>query len=107
MHRLLRLNGLAAQDALDYVQRLMQFPPEPTYGVPAREDLLDLLELVDFHPLSIKVLVPQLKARPLGELGLALQQAILDTSNLEEKDRSLVASLNLSSAPLLSGLRSG
>ncbi|PZV27114.1 MAG: hypothetical protein DCF12_06205 [Snowella sp.] len=95
-HRFLRLDGLAAQDALDYVQRLMQFPPEPTYGVPAREDLLDLLELVDFHPLSIKVLVPQLKARPLTELGLALQQAILDTSNLEDKDRSLVASLNLS-----------
>ena len=96
VHRFQTLRGLAAQDALDYVQRLMQFPPEPTYGVPAREDLLDLLELVDFHPLSIKVLVPQLKARPLAELGLALQQAILDTSNLEEKDRSLVASLNLS-----------
>ena len=96
VHRFQTLRGLAAQDALDYVQRLMQFPPEPNYGVPAREDLLDLLELVDFHPLSIKVLVPQLKARPLGELGLALQQAILDTSNLEEKDRSLVASLNLS-----------
>ena len=95
-HRLQTLRGLAAQDALDYVQRLMQFPPEPTYGVPAREDLLDLLELVAFHPLSIKVLVPQLKARPLAELGLALQQAILDSSNLEEKDRSLVASLNLS-----------
>ena len=96
VHRFQTLRGLAAQDALDYVQRLMQFPPEPTYGVPAREDLLNLLELVDFHPLSIKVLVPQLKARPLGELGLALQQAILDSSNLEEKDRSLVASLNLS-----------
>ena len=96
VHRFLRLDGLAAQDALDYVQRLMQFPPEPTYGVPQREILLDLLELVDFHPLSIKVLVPQLKARPLAELGLALQQAILETSNLEEKDRSLVASLNLS-----------
>ena len=95
-HRFLRLDGLAAQDALDYVQRLMQFPPEPTYGVPQREILLDLLELVDFHPLSIKVLVPQLKVRPLAELGQALQQAILDTSNLEEKDRSLVASLNLS-----------
>ena len=94
------MRGLAAQDALDYVQRLMQFPPEPSYGVPAREDLLDLLELVDFHPLSIKVLVPQLKARPLAELGQALQQAILDTSNLEEKDRSLVASLNLSLARL-------
>ncbi|MEB3188967.1 MAG: CHAT domain-containing protein [Snowella sp.] len=99
-HRFLRLDGLAAQDALDYVQRLMQFPPEPTYGVPARQDLLDLLDLVAFHPLSIKVLVPQLKARPLGELGLALQQAILDSSNLEEKDRSLVASLNLSLARL-------
>ena len=73
-----------------------QFPPEPNYGIPAREDLLDLLALVAFHPLSIKVLVPQLKVRPLGELGLALQQAILDTSNMEEKDRSLVASLNLS-----------
>jgi tetratricopeptide (TPR) repeat protein len=95
-HRLLSLRGLAAQDALDYVQRLMQFPPDPNYGIPAREDLLNLLELVAFHPLSIKVLVPQLKARPLGELGLALQQAILDSSNLEEKDRSLVASLNLS-----------
>ncbi|MFM7578728.1 MAG: hypothetical protein ACKO5Q_17570, partial [Microcystaceae cyanobacterium] len=100
VHRFLRLDGLAAQDALDYVQRLMQFPPEPTYGVPARQDLLDLLDLVAFHPLSLKVLVPQLKARPLGELGLALQQAILDSSNLEEKDRSLVASLNLSLARL-------
>jgi tetratricopeptide (TPR) repeat protein len=96
VHRLQTLRGLAAQDALDYVQRLMQFPPEPTYGVPTREILLDLLELVDFHPLSIKVLVPQLKARPLAQLDQALQQAILDTSNLEEKDRSLVASLNLS-----------
>jgi hypothetical protein len=95
-HRFLRLDGLAAQDALDYVQRLMQFPPEPSYGVPQREILLDLLALVAFHPLSIKVLVPQLKVRPLAELGLALQQAILDSSNLEEKDRSLVASLNLS-----------
>jgi tetratricopeptide (TPR) repeat protein len=96
VHRFQTLRGLAAQDALDYVQRLMQFPPEPSYGIPQREILLDLLELVDFHPLSIKILVPQLKARPLAELGLALQQAILDTSNLEEKDRSLVASLNLS-----------
>ena len=96
VHRLQTLRGLAAQDALDYVQRLMQFPPEPIYGVPQREILLDLLELVDFHPLSIKVLVPQLKARPLAQLDQALQQAILDTSNLEEKDRSLVASLNLS-----------
>jgi tetratricopeptide (TPR) repeat protein len=96
VHRLQTLRGLAAQDALDYVQRLMQFPPEPTYGVPAREDLLDLLALVAFHPLSIKVLVPQLKARPFAQLDQALQQAILDTSNLEDKDRSLVASLNLS-----------
>jgi tetratricopeptide (TPR) repeat protein len=95
-HRFLTLDGLAAQDALDYVQRLMQFPPEPNYGIPARQDLLDLLALVAFHPLSIKVLVPQLKARPFAQLDQALQQAILDTSNLEEKDRSLVASLNLS-----------
>jgi tetratricopeptide (TPR) repeat protein len=50
---------------------------------------------VDFHPLSIKLVAYQLKERRVGDLARSLEQ-LLAAEPLGDKDRCLVASLNLS-----------
>ena len=94
-HLALPLAGLGRTDALAYFQSLMQLPPAPKFDLPKREALLELFELVGFHPLSLKLLARQLKDRRIAEVGQALERLLADTSE-EDKDRSLVASLNLS-----------
>ncbi|MDJ0617493.1 MAG: CHAT domain-containing protein [Calothrix sp. MO_192.B10] len=95
-HISLPLQGLGEEDALDYFQTLMKLPPEPQFDLPKRQALLKLFKLVDFHPLSIKLLAWQLKYRRIAEIGQRLEQLIAATTNVPDKDRSLLASLNLS-----------
>ncbi|MDY6939402.1 MAG: tetratricopeptide repeat protein [Cyanobacteriota bacterium] len=94
-HLAMPLAGLGRTDALAYFQSLMQLPPAPKFDLPKREALLNLFELVGFHPLSIKLLARELKDRRIAEVGEKLEGLLADTS-VGDKDRSLVASLNLS-----------
>jgi CHAT domain len=90
-HRTLSLKGLDEEEALNYFQALMKLPPPPQTPFPARDGLLNLFRLVDFHPLSITVLAQELKTRRVAELGERLQTLVAKTpGNL------LLASLNLS-----------
>jgi tetratricopeptide (TPR) repeat protein len=94
-HQLLSLSGLGKEDAIRYFQGLMKLPPAPKWDLPPRAALIDLFELVQFHPLSIKLVAYQLKERRVGDLARSLE-ALLAAEPLADKDRCLVASLNLS-----------
>jgi tetratricopeptide (TPR) repeat protein len=98
-HICLTLGGLGSEaypvDALNYFQALMKLPPAPTVPAPSREALVNLFELVDFHPLSIGLLAWQLKDRRPAELGQRLESLLAETGETD-KDKSLVASLKLS-----------
>jgi tetratricopeptide (TPR) repeat protein len=90
-HILLPLRGLSEGDALDYFQSLIKLPPEPQFGLPPREGLLELFGLLDYHPLSLGLLAGQLKQRRALEVHRELAQLVADTPN-----NPLLASLNLS-----------
>jgi tetratricopeptide (TPR) repeat protein len=96
-HRYLTLEGLSAEDALDYFQKLMKLSPEPQVPPPKRDALLALFAQVQFHPLSIGLLAQQLKFRRIAELGERLEQLLQDTPGTkDDPEKSLLASLNLS-----------
>jgi tetratricopeptide (TPR) repeat protein len=99
LHQLLSLSGLGnerhPEDALRYFQGLMKLPPVPKWDLPERAALIELFKLVDFHPLSIKLVAYQLKERRVGDLARSLEQ-LLAAEPLADKQRCLVASLNLS-----------
>jgi tetratricopeptide (TPR) repeat protein len=90
-HILLPLRGLSPNDALDYFQSLMKLPPLPSFGLPTREGLLELFEMLDYHPLSLGLLANQLKQRRAMEVQQELAQLVAATPN-----NPLLASLNLS-----------
>ena len=90
-HIPLSLRGLSEGDALDYFQSLIKLPPEPQFGLPPREGLLELFKLLDCHPLSLGLLAGQLKQRRSLEVHRELAQLVADTPN-----NPLLASLNLS-----------
>ncbi|MEA5489404.1 MULTISPECIES: CHAT domain-containing protein [Pseudanabaena] len=90
-HIPLPLRGLSEGDALDYFQSLIKLPPEPQFGLPPREGLLELFGLLDCHPLSLGLLAGQLKQRRALEVHRELAQLVADTPN-----NALLASLNLS-----------
>ncbi len=100
IHQALPLQGLGSEeyleDALEFFQTLMKFPPAPKFPPPEREALIELFKLVDFHPLSIKLLARQLKERRMEDVGETLKRLIAETADVPEKDKSLIASLNLS-----------
>jgi len=90
-HIPLPLRGLSEGDALDYFQSLIKLPPEPQFGLPPRDGLLELFKLLDYHPLSLGLLAGQLKQRRALEVHRELAQLVADTPN-----NPLLASLNLS-----------
>jgi tetratricopeptide (TPR) repeat protein len=63
--------------------------------LPKRSALIELFKLVDFHPLSIKLVAYQCKERRVGDLARSLAE-LLAAEPLGDKQRCLVASLNLS-----------
>jgi tetratricopeptide (TPR) repeat protein len=95
LHQLLPLSGLGKEDAIRYFQGLMKLPPAPKWDLPPRAALIELFELVQFHPLSIKLVAYQLKERRVGDLARSLE-ALLAAEPQGDKQRCLVASLNLS-----------
>ena len=99
-HISLALSWLGRIDGLNYFQELMKLPPEPLYSPPSRKELLRLFRMVDFHPLSIGLLANQLKVWRVedveGSLRHLINQTIAATANQEDKNVSLLASLQLS-----------
>jgi len=94
-------NAFYPHDALEYFQALMKLPPAPQVDPPKREALINLFALVDFHPLSIALLARQLKTRRIAEVGTALERLLADTpatdpTDPDAKNKSLIASINLS-----------
>jgi tetratricopeptide (TPR) repeat protein len=105
-HRRIQLDGLGSatnpDDALDLFARISLLPAAEPAQVPPpkRDELIHLFDRVRFHPLSICVLVQQLKTRTAKELDGRLEQILSsDAVSLvadEGTPRSLVASLQLS-----------
>ncbi len=83
------------EDAIRYFQGLMKLPPVPKWDLPERAALIELFKMVQFHPLSIKLVAYQLKERRVGDLARSLEQ-LLAAEPKDNKDRCLIASLNLS-----------
>lgn len=101
-HIAIHLGGLGSRaepdDALAWHAQLNRLPPAPSQP-PTRNALVELFALVDFHPLSIRVLSAQLKTRRIAELGGRLEQLLNQTNpNGLDQDHpaALVASLQLS-----------
>jgi len=105
-HQMLPLSGLSEHDALQYFQHLVQLPPQPKFGLPTREAILDLFKQVQFHPLSIGLIAGQVKLRKMAELGKHLEK-ILEVlpDNMPQYEKSLLASLNLSLEKLEASVR--
>lgn len=94
-HFVLPLEGLNREDTWIYFQKLWQLPPAPKVKSPQQEDLLRLFELVKYHPLSIKLLVQELKKQEISDVGQALVRLLQETEE-KDKNKSVIASLKLS-----------
>jgi tetratricopeptide (TPR) repeat protein len=102
-HQRLELKGLGSaaypDDAIDLCRALWAVPsalgevPQP---LPARSALVHVLTQVEFHPLSIALVVEQLKARRVAAVGEALARLLAAVPAGQSKDKCLIASLNLS-----------
>jgi hypothetical protein len=105
VHRRIVLEGLGSEhapdDALEWFAELSKLPPVPKLPAPTRAQLIELFDLVHFHPLSILVLASQLKTRRAEELGDRLGQLLAaggssPAAATEATLPELVASLKLS-----------
>ncbi|WYD79370.1 MAG: hypothetical protein V8K32_08615 [Candidatus Electrothrix gigas] len=94
-HQSLALQGLREGDAVDWFDSLRRLPPKSRFKRPRRDVLIRLFGKVGFHPLSISLLAQQLKQRGPAEVGERLE-ALLEEQPLNQADRSLLASLELS-----------
>ena len=98
-HQQLELNGLGEEDAIDLCKALWAVPSmlgETVQPMPERSALVSVLEQVAFHPLSIKLVVEQLRLRRVAAVGQALERLLAAVPEGQSKDRCLIASLNLS-----------
>ena len=105
-HQRISLPGLGnskePRDALEWYTHLMKFPPAPAVPQPKRDELIELFDKVKFHPLSIRVLVQQLKTRRPVELGprlehlIAVRKTSASSAATDTTLPELVASLQLS-----------
>ncbi|WP_339137665.1 MAG: tetratricopeptide repeat protein [Candidatus Electrothrix sp. GW3-4] len=94
-HQTLALAGLQAHDAVDWFDSLRRLPPRTRLKRPRRDVLINLFRKVGFHPLSISLLAQQLKVRGPADVGERLE-ALLEEQPVNQADRSLLASLELS-----------
>ena len=94
-HQSLALEGLQAGDSVDWFDSLRRLPPKSRFKRPRRDVLIRLFAKVGFHPLSISLLAQQLKQRGPAEVGERLE-ALLEEQPVNQADRSLLASLELS-----------
>jgi len=102
-HRQLMLTGLGTvgypDDAIDLCKALWAVPSmlgETVQPMPERSALVSVLEQVAFHPLSIKLVVEQLRLWRVAAVGQALERLLAAVPEGQSKDRCLIASLNLS-----------
>ncbi|MBS4097657.1 MAG: tetratricopeptide repeat protein [Sulfuricella sp.] len=98
VHRSLLLKGLGLADALEWSAKLFRLPPAAT-AIPSRDALAALFEKVAYHPLTLRVLVQQIKTRRIAEVGQRLEQLLAGAGNSSvggDTPASLVASLQLS-----------
>ncbi|WP_339136512.1 MAG: tetratricopeptide repeat protein [Candidatus Electrothrix sp. GW3-4] len=94
-HQTLALQGLQAHDSVDWFDSLRRLPPRTRLKRPRRDVLINLFRKVGFHPLSISLLAQQLKERGPAEVEERLE-ALLEEQPVNQADRSLLASLELS-----------
>lgn len=97
-HRSLVLRGLTESDALEWAAALFRLPPAPL-ATPSRDALAALFERVAYHPLTLRVLVQQIRTRRIAEVSQRLD-ALLAAPDVgvvgEDTPASLLASLRLS-----------
>jgi tetratricopeptide (TPR) repeat protein len=89
------LGELQPHDAVDWFDSLRRLPPKSRLKRPRRDVLIRLFGKVGFHPLSISLLAQQLKQRGPAEVEERLE-ALLEEQPVNQADRSLLASLELS-----------
>ncbi|XCN72570.1 MAG: tetratricopeptide repeat protein [Candidatus Electrothrix aestuarii] len=94
-HQTLALQGLQPHDSVDWFDSLRRLPPKTRLKRPRRDVLINLFRKVGFHPLSISLLAQQLKVRGPADVGERLE-ALLEEQPVNQADRSLLASLELS-----------
>ncbi|RKZ91654.1 MAG: hypothetical protein DRR19_06605 [Candidatus Parabeggiatoa sp. nov. 1] len=95
-HGQLSLGRLGNIDALRYFEILMTLPPKSSYAMPKREEVENLFEQIDYHPLSINLITYQLKNSGINVLSERIRTwSAKLPHDLHPADRPLYVSLNL------------
>ncbi|NES03617.1 MAG: tetratricopeptide repeat protein [Okeania sp. SIO2F4] len=95
-YRLLKLEGLSQSDAQEFAGKILEQVGVDRKGLP--EEYLELLKLLDGHPLSLRVVLPHLKTETPQQLIDGLRQGLdrLKDTEGEGRDKSLTVSLDYS-----------
>jgi len=94
-HQQIPLKGLQPPDAIALFERVLALPGSVEVPPPDPKALQRLFEMVDYHPLSIRLLAQELKQHRIADVGIALARLLQETQETD-KNRSLIASLRLS-----------
>ncbi|MDM8561476.1 tetratricopeptide repeat protein [Candidatus Parabeggiatoa sp. HSG14] len=91
------LNPLEEKEALRYFDALMKSTPERlTHGMPKQEAVEDVLERINYHPLSINLLACQLQKEQVEVLSQRLRKLLgLIPDELPKSNKALVVLLTL------------
>ena len=95
-YRLLKLEGLSQSDAQEFAGKILEQVGVDRKGLP--EEYLELLKLLDGHPLSLRVVLPHLKTETPQQLIDGLRQGLdkFEGTEGEGRDKSLTVSLDYS-----------
>jgi hypothetical protein len=90
----LNLAGLSKTDVEEFAAKILQTVDVKRDKLP--KEYLDLLKLLGGHPLSLRVVLPQLRNQTPEEVITALRQGLDTFAGGEERDKSLLVSLDFS-----------
>jgi tetratricopeptide (TPR) repeat protein len=88
------ISGLSETDAEEFAAKVLQTVDVNRDKLPA--EYLELLNLLGRHPLSLRVVLPQLRNQNPEEVITALRQGLDTFAGGEERDKSLLVSLDFS-----------
>ncbi|MGA1408504.1 MAG: tetratricopeptide repeat protein [Prochlorotrichaceae cyanobacterium] len=94
-HQQIPLKGLQPPDAIALFERVLALPGSVEVPPPAPKALQRVFGMVDYHPLSIRLLAQELKHHRIADVGIALARLLQETQETD-KNRSLIASLRFS-----------
>ena len=84
----LSLRGLREQDALAFFTQLTSETP-PLNGMPQQEVVLNFLQLTNFIPLVIQLMVRQLSAHPISNVYREFKRSLIEENDILQASLSM------------------